>query len=251
MAQQKGILPVQGTVGNITFYKSGDGYGMKTKSAISKKRMATDPAFERTRENGAEFGRAAGSGKTLRMAFGPLVKNASDGRMISRLTRDMMKVIKSDTVNARGKRRVVAGEPELLSGFEFNINGLLSSTLKVPFEASIDRVTGELKIEVPAFIPKDLLAAPVGSTHYRLQSAGAEVDFDNKKYRVAVNGTAPKPWDNQATAAVTLTNTVTVNSTLPLFLVLGVDFFQETNGNLYPLNNGAFNALALVKVSGN
>jgi hypothetical protein len=35
-----------------------------------------------------------------------------------------------------------------------------------------------------------------------------------------------------------------------LFLSLGIEFFQEVNGKRYPLKNGAFNALALVEVSG-
>ena len=31
MAQQKGILPVKGTIGNLTFYKSKDGYLLRGK----------------------------------------------------------------------------------------------------------------------------------------------------------------------------------------------------------------------------
>jgi hypothetical protein len=35
-----------------------------------------------------------------------------------------------------------------------------------------------------------------------------------------------------------------------LFLVLGVEFYQDVNGVKYPLKNGAFNALNITKVSG-
>jgi hypothetical protein len=34
------------------------------------------------------------------------------------------------------------------------------------------------------------------------------------------------------------------------FLALGIEFYQEVNGQMYPLKNGAFNALSLVKVDG-
>jgi hypothetical protein len=43
---------------------------------------------------------------------------------------------------------------------------------------------------------------------------------------------------------------VTANSTHPLFLLLCIQFFQEVNGVQYPLKNGAFNALNIVKVEG-
>jgi len=67
---------------------------------------------------------------------------------------------------------------------------------------------------------------------------------------VDTNATAILPWDNVATAVINLANAVTANSTHPLFLGLGIEFYQQVNGQMYPLKNGAFNALALVKVSG-
>jgi hypothetical protein len=37
--------------------------------------------------------------------------------------------------------------------------------------------------------------------------------------------------------------------TLPLFLLLGIEYFQETNGRFYGLRNGAFNTLSMINVS--
>ena len=45
-------------------------------------------------------------------------------------------------------------------------------------------------------------------------------------------------------------NAVTPASTKPLFLAVGVEFYQEINGQMYPLKNGAFNPLSLAKVDG-
>jgi hypothetical protein len=67
---------------------------------------------------------------------------------------------------------------------------------------------------------------------------------------VDTKATAVLPWDNNATAVINLANAVTANSTHPLFLALGIEFYQQVNGQMYPLKNGAFNALSLVKVSG-
>ncbi|MBS1783390.1 MAG: hypothetical protein JSS78_10015 [Bacteroidetes bacterium] len=250
MAQQKGIIKLDGTIGGITFYKSKDGYLAREKGGVSADKIANDPAFQRTRENGAEFGRAGKAGKVLRTSLRALLQNASDSRMVSRLTTEMLKVVQADAVNPRGERNVIDGEAELLQGFEFNINGKLGTTLYAPFTAAIDRVSGALTVDIPAFVPIHMLAAPGGSTHYKIISAGVEVDFENETYVMDTQDTAIQPWDATATAAINLANAVPAASTHPLFLALGIEFYQEVNGQMYPLKNGAFNALALVKVSG-
>ena len=250
MAKQKGIIKLDGTIGGITFYKSQDGYLAREKGGVPADRIANDPAFQRTRENGEEFGRAGKAGKLLRNAIRAMLQNASDSRMVSRLTQKMVEVIQEDTTNPRGLRNVIDGEAELLEGFEFNISGKLGTTLYAPFTATIDRVAGTLTANIPAFVPINMLAAPGGSTHFKIVSAGAEVDFENETFVMNNQATAVLPWDATATAVINLVNAVTANSTHPLFLALGIEFYQEVNGQMYPLKNGAYNALALVKVSG-
>jgi hypothetical protein len=250
MAKQKGILPVKGTIGNLTFYKSQDGYLVREKGGIDAQRIASDPAFQRTRENGAEFGRAGKAGKLLRNAVRALSQNASDSKMISRLTKEMMRVIKTDQVNPRGLRNVIDGEAELLQDFEFNSNSKLDATLYAPYTGVIDRVAGTLSVDIPPFIPANMIAAPVGATHFRINAAGAEIDFEGNLYVTGAESTPELPWDNVLTNVISLSNTVTANSTHPLFLLLGIEFFQEVNSTMYPLKNGAFNALSLIKVSG-
>ena len=250
MAQQKGIIKLDGTIGGITFYKSKDGYLAREKGGVSADKIANDPAFQRTRENGAEFGRAGKAGKVLRTSLRALLQNASDSRMVSRLTTEMLKVVQADTTNPRGLRNVIDGEAEMLQGFEFNINGKLGTTLYAPFTGTIDRVTGALTVDIPAFVPINMIAAPGGTTHYKILAAGVEVDFENETYIVDDNSSAILPWDATASAALNLVNNVTAASTHPLFLVLGIEFYQEVNGQMYPLKNGAYNALAIVQVSG-
>lgn len=86
MARQKGIIKLKGTIGDITFYKTQDGHLAREKCGIDASRIASDPAFQRTRENGSEFGRAGKAGKVLRTSLRGLLLNSADGRMVSRLT---------------------------------------------------------------------------------------------------------------------------------------------------------------------
>jgi len=103
---------------------------------------------------------------------------------------------------------------------------------------------------LPSFIPANMIAAPGGTTHFKIISAGAEIDFEAETFVTANSETAILPWDSNPTVAISHLNAVTPNSTKPLFLALGVAFYQGVNGRMYPLKNGAYNPLALVQVSG-
>src|SRR5690606_17178451 len=116
MARQTGIIRLKGTIGGVTFYKTTDGHLAREKGGVDKKRIETDPAFQRTRENGAEFGRAGDGGKLIRKAIRLLLQNAKDKRVTSRLTQSLMKVIKTDTTNERGLRTIPDGDMSLLDG---------------------------------------------------------------------------------------------------------------------------------------
>lgn len=250
MARQKGIIKLKGTVGDITFYKSADGYMAREKGGVDSNRIATDPAFQRTRENGAEFGRAGKAGRVLRTAIRPLLVNVHDRYAIGRLAKMMVKVIQADATNPRGMRNVIDGEAELLAGFEFNRNGGLGATLYAPFTANIDRAAGEITLEIPAYVPSQMVVAPSGATHYKIVSAGSEIDFEAETHVTEVKETAVLPWDEMATAALNHVHAVTAASTKPLFLTLGIVFYQQVNAAYYPLKNGSFNPLAIVMVSG-
>ena len=248
MARQKSIIKLDGTIGGITFYKSKDGYLAREKGGVSAERIKNDPTFQRTRENGSEFGRAGNSGKVLRNAIRPLLLRASDSRMVSRLTKEMVKVIQMDQTNPRGARNVIDGEAILLDGFDFNINGKLGNTLFAPKTVDITRTSGLCQVNIPAFTPTVMIAAPGGTTHFKIISGGAEVDFEAETYVVATSETAILPWDATPTAVINQVNAVTAASTKPLFLALGVEFYQQINGTMYPLKNGAFNPLSVAKV---
>ena len=79
MARQKGIIKLKGTIGDITFYKTKDGHLAREKGGIEASRIKNDPAFQRTREHGSEFGRAGTAGKIMRTSLRSLLVNSADG----------------------------------------------------------------------------------------------------------------------------------------------------------------------------
>lgn len=248
MAKLNGILKIEGTLENLTFYKSADGHMVRTKGGVSKKRILTDPAFIRTRENGAEFGKSANAGKMLRMAAGTLVFKAKDAKLSSRLLQVMSKIKNLDTISVRGERNVSEGILTLdgqlaLRGFDFNNRAPLKAVLCSPYV--LDTNTGA--VVIADFTPGEQLRFPAGATHFNMRGAFVNLDFATGISDVTYSNVVTLPID-LTTATQTLTPSgVPIGAGTQLYLIL-IEFFQEVNGVSYSLKNGAFNALNVLEV---
>ncbi len=249
MARQKGILRIKGTIGGMTFYRSQDGDLVREKGGVSGERIANDPAFVRTRENGKEFGAAGVAGKLLRDSLRPLMLNAADGRVTSRITQVMTDVLKLDTTSVRGSRTPaigLAGVPgkALLRGFNFNLKAILGGVLFKPF--AVNTTTGV--ITIPVLTPINDIAFPAGATHMTITGGYGNINFATGV--TALNLTnAVNLAINAVTGAVTLTPTAVPPGTGIKVYMLKIEFFQMVNTVQYSLKNGAFNALALVEIA--
>ena len=248
MAKYKSLFKVRGSLDDVNFYKTEDGYRMRTKGGVSKERIQKDPAFERTRENNKEFGSCATSGKTLRRAILDMVSNAKDSKLASRLTQRMFKVKDQDLTSVRGQRKVEVGiqTPEgkaWLKGFNFNRKAPLEEVLQTDF--SLDTATGE--IELTDFIPTQKLYIPAGATHVEFTSGFLNLDFATKDKDLQVSNTVNLAINGTATT-VTLTPATAASGPGQSIYLLKIAFFQDINGIQYPLKNGDFNALQIVEV---
>ena len=248
MARQSGLIKLKGTLDNVNFYKTKDGNLARMKTSVDAKRIANDPAFERTRENGKEFGSSAGSGKLLRDAVRPMAMNASDGRVTARMTKIMTAIKNLDTQNDRGKRVVAIGIQDpagvaTLKGFDFNKEAILGSIMFKPF--TVDIATGE--IVITDLSPVNDVIWPQGATHIQLSCGVVGLDFDTGEKELQVSAPVNLPIDpTQTTVTLTPAGAPAVGTT-KLFL-LKIEFFQEVNGSQYTLKNGLYNALRIVEV---
>lgn len=250
MARQKGIIKLTGKIGDLSFYKSKDGYLAREKGGVEADRIKNDPAFERTRENGREFGSSAGSGKLLRDTIRTMMQNASDSRVTSRLTKVMTQIKNLDGTSARGERNVGVGiiAPEakaLLKGFNFNDKAILGSILFNAYD--VDAGTGVITLN--GLVPINEVNTPSGATHITLRGAWAKVDFATGEATMEETNAVNLPIDATSTNVV-LTPVATPTGTgsdTDLYLLM-IEFFQEVNGNQYTLKNGAYNALSVVDV---
>jgi hypothetical protein len=248
MAKQMGSITLKGTVGNISFFKTGDGYLVGRRGCVSAKTIATHPAFQRTRENNAAFSSAAKGGKLLRTSLRSTIVNARDTHMVSRLTSQMLRVVQADTTSSRGLRNITDGDAGLLQGFDFNFGASLSATLSAHYTVAFTGSSGTIQLSIEDFIPFKMLTAPAGTTHFRFVAAAAAVNFRDNSYEAATATSANLVYNNTATGALTLSMSLPANSTDPVFIVLGVEFLQQVNGDQYTLHDIAANACSIIKV---
>ena len=248
MAKQKSILKVEGTLDGLTFYKSIDGYLVRTKGGVSKNKIMNDPAFIRTRENIAEFGKTAQSGKLIRTSIGTMLNRAKDARMSSRMLGILSKVRQLDSNSARGARSVNEGistpnGKQLLKGFDFNNRAALQAVFRAPF--NLNTSTGV--VTIADFVPLDQLQVPEGATHASFRSAFINLDFQtgmfDTQYSPVVNIAL-----NMNITTITLTPLAIPLGSGTKFYLLLIEFFQEVNGIQYSLQNGAYNVLNLIDI---
>lgn len=248
MAKQSGIIKLKGKLDDISFYHTSDGHLARRKGGVEADRIKNDPKYARVRENNAEFGNAASGARMLRRAIKPLLKVASDGRMVGRLMRTMFEIKNLDTISPRGKRNIGEGiqDPQaqvLLKGFEFNRSSEMGSVLQRNYQ--VNTTTGVITID--DLIPLEDLSFPSGATHVTIKGAWLNLDFSTGIYELEHSNAVNLPID------ATQTDVVLTPAALPSgsgmdFGFLTVAFYQEVNGVQYSLKNGVHNALAIVAI---
>ena len=248
MAKLKGILKIKGTLDELTFYKSGKDYLVRTKGGVDADRIANDPTFQRTRENGSEFGLSATAGKLLRTAVRNLITNAKDRLVTSRLTKAMTQVKNYDATSGRGARNVQIGlvgamGKAILKGFNFNIKAILSSIFFAPY--TLDTTTGS--IAIADMVPINDVVAPGGATHMYLKAGWTRVNFETGVFDTKISNVVQLPIDSTS-ASHSLDFAAAPTGDGYDFFMMHIEFFQEVNGDLYSLKNGSYNSLSILEV---
>jgi len=250
MAKQSGIFPIEGTMENVTFYKTADGFMVRKKGGVSKERIASDPAYARTRENNSQFGLNAKSGKLLRASIASMLKKGKDSRVSSRLTKIMGEVAKHDHVSVRGQKKAAVGLENmeavaLLKGFNFNNRAVMETVLSAVYTA--DMASGIVTIS--SMIPEEQINAPQGATHVGFRSGFVSVNFITGESQTEYSEQIQLPL-NLTPATVTLDPGAIPNAgaEAKTMVVLLLEFYQDLDGIKYPLLNGAHNALSIIDI---
>ena len=93
-----------------------------------------------------------------------------------------------------------------------------------------------------------MIVAPSGATHYKIVSAGAALDFVNHTFVSTYSETSVEVLHSVSTFGFQHVHSIPVNSLHSLFVLVGLVFYQEVGGNLYPLHDGSHNPFCIVEV---
>jgi hypothetical protein len=220
----------------------------KKKAVVNRKRVLTDPAFARTRENNAEFTRAAKANGLLRRAFALGLPNKADRYVSARLTKTMFNILQSDQVNDRGKRSVSQGVLSILEGFNFNRDTSLQNVLRAPYSITFNKEAMQVTISFPLFISKAMIETGSGANAYMLSAMAASLHFEKEIF----------PVEPVQTDVLDISRTPHKDLQLKLpdidqqpddtiIVALGIEFFHNSSGSIQQIAK-KHNALAVVKV---
>lgn len=244
MARQSGIIKLNGTLGDITFYKGKAREGRtdlaRTKGGVDGDTIANSPNFARTRENNSEFGLAARFGKLIREAFSPQIASLSDSTLVYRLTQEMTRIKNLDTVNVRGQRTVLGANIPTFEGFLFNGQTKID-TVFTP-EVVTAFATPNITFTVPAHIPVTSFRAPQGATHAKIKAAAAAIDVASESVVInSVDETAEIDIFSSVQFAQDVLSCSVLSDAGDIIIgVLSIEFYQKVNAVSYLLSNGSY-----------
>lgn len=246
MAKQSGIIKIEGTIDDLTFYKINGKYKIRKKGGIPKSRIQSDPRFKRVRENNAEFGRVSQGISLMRKAFITMLHGSKKVQ-----TGDLMPVffdvLRSDTANQRGERILSAGNLLILEQLNLNNHVTLEQVLNVFPVITVDRLLGEAVVQFPSWEPFQL-DVPQGATHYQINTCAALINFSDKQYEQTTETGIIESLPQSQVASQNITLSFSAGSVLPIMVVVGIRFYVEINGVQKQLFDADYNPVKVVKV---
>lgn len=243
MARQKGILKVEGALGDLSFYSSVYGDIVRRKGGASREKIRRSPAFKNLRRHQAEFAGCAAAGKLLRQGWGIFTRQSKDHTLVWRVTKVMNQVKDKDSTSERGKRSVKKGlgyleGRALLNGFDLNSKTPLKETLKAGVNIKNHR------FYISGLQPSQQIVFPKGATRVSVTALISVVDFEKKKHEVFSD---TRVLQRRAKKQDLVLAPPLAKAGGYVFYLLQLRFGQMINGVNCDLNEG--NSLAILNVN--
>ena len=246
MAKQSGVVKIEGTIDDLTFYKFNGKYKIRKKGGIPKSRIQNDPRFKRVRENNAEFGRVSKGISLMRKALSAMLHGSKKVQ-----TGDLMPVffdvLRSDATHPRGERTLSAGNLLILEQLNLNSSVTLDQIFNVSSTVTVDRANGEAIIQFPSWEPHQL-EVPQGATHYQINTCAALINFSDDHYEQTTQAGVIAALPQAQVAGQSVTLNFTAGSVLPILVAVGIRFYVEVNGVQMELYHAEFNPVEVVEV---
>ncbi len=243
---QSGLLQMLGPTQNMSIYRKRNGeYGLRRKGGPTAKRFAKDPNYAQARINTSEFGQAAKGSALIRRAFRAIIPKVANDELHSRLTKVCKDIINSDVGHQRGSRMLMNGDLSLLREFNFSPAVKFGLIVSIPFQHTVDRTAGTVRIGMHAFAPADAIRFPKHASHARLKMGVAVLNFEKETFTFVSAGSTPIPKGRKPINPEDLTVQIPTGTSDPLFIAMAVEFLTLEKGAFCPVPDSQFNIMQL------
>ncbi len=138
MATYESFIKLNGTLGDLVFYKLNGKNVVRKKSGFNKNAFKKSPSYEKVRQNSSEFGHCSRIGKLIRQCLDVYIKESDDPLLYQKFAKLMTEIKDLDLISGKGKRTVMNGLAtesgfQMLKDFRFgNIPALQNSVSIAP-----------------------------------------------------------------------------------------------------------------------
>ena len=237
----------------ISVYKNKYGQVIARAKPGPNKRIKTDPRCRLIREHGAAFGKAASIGKMIRHIFFEWLKNIGNGQLHTRLSTELMEIIKSGVHENRMEPQLTNGDVSRLDGFQFNAKASIYNTFFGHWSLHIENDNKRVHIGIPSFIPSEAIRNPNGGfSHFRLVPLIVSLNPRSGGYTFVKGDQgdpgSPVACDNKIHKAINLKMNIDGTGELVVIVALAIGFYLQTTENEWsPVAAGSHNALGIIK----
>ncbi len=248
MARQESTLKFTGTVGDITGYKTKNGYFTRKKSSLSGEKIHNSPGSEGTRKENNEFKSVSPSAALVKHSFLEDIPEAYEGGAHNRLVSTMSKVRDQDFIHPKGFKNVATGMHEeigkhQLKGFEFNQYAHLNNILRK--EYSINTIEAILTIN--GLNPLKDFKKPPSASIVGITLLWSKIDFEAFESHTVSSDEAMISLVNNSLDTVLAIPEPPAGSGTNVF-VLKLVYYQEIGGKHYVLKNKEYCCARVVGV---
>ncbi len=235
---------ITGRMEEYSFYHDRlHGYLVRHTGGVTAKQYHTDPRYADARDASSEFAIVSSTGKLIRDALSPLIKQVKDGTMVNRMNKELVALKQQDDIHPRGKRRpeVAMTNPDVNQWFrifQFNENvktyELLENSPVIGTGIRVDA----LKLRSSAF--------PENATHAGLTLVRTGIDFEKREFNTSCSLMMITSRENQEEISLIIEDLTAMNGIE--IICLRVVFFCEGNGRLIPLK-GKVHSMGIIGVN--
>ena len=238
-----------GTLGGITFYLMNGKHYARQARQKNKKRYWLSRLFIGTKKMNDEFGRASTLSSSFRNLAHTLLYQMDTGYLHSKLSGAFRKIMLTDGNHGPGKRTLLGGDVSLLRGMEIAKQAQLQNLLGKMPTIQLDQEAGMVKVNFSLVGFLNPKVIPAGASHYQVKIGIVQFPEKPKVKGKSVFSGEESYFKRNETMDQLGEVPISYEPVLKDYLgtvMLGIYFFQESNGQYYPLKSGG--AVRVLKV---